>query len=1526
MRSHGLLRTNTGLTTNAKFVVGSGYELYLDCIDSSPELNNVRYRKYRFKKENFIDELIPHFFRNTPVEVAYGVKYDGDNDTMYSDFSKQYDDLYNCGARNIYDNKDYTEEFEYFAPLHISKSGLPTHFIILRIDGPGLIELNKENFQTEILSKMKVVKVFDMTPKTDLGEFLRRNVTDNTNFPATSLEIEFSKLEFSYFIGMDYETGGYTKRSMMLESVFQNEFTFMDMEKFIYKGFSDNKIVYPHILNFSFLFDDMPATPLSIRKWSINRYMGFYFNKMEFVLSVSPNKFTQVKPGAIITFDNNLEMPDGSSPFLDNMDLNPFIEIGGRVYKVEKYKVIGEQKRKKVLTESGNYVDKIVPTEIIKYKILSDVSLSNQQSIINANLVKVISEEGENFIYLQNGNQFQISDFDNYDMWIIKIGDLYHKLNKNVDGIITIVTDYAFIQSDDKFEYYINEADPSLKKTINLVSSADIEPVEFEIYRCEFTDIKDWDTDIVDTEFSKFEYEEDQILTENDEPKFYLQNLKSTSKPKQFDDFVVEGEVVNVPVSSEYTANNETFRIVENDLNELWRKNSTRVKWAFQNSLSDGDYPYLLNNSFLADDYNKTVNPFVTEVNRSEKNLDYFYTINPDDTKYINHTLHIKNITGGGELDINLKFDVIKYVKTDLDYFSYFFGQKTDFSDGKIIKNTKKWSQFNPSDGITTNSTLFRGLKFKIYDVASVNISNGKLDKINVKVTNKFDDYKFSILVSDNNTRVVPSGDDPNRGVTQSFFNSMNWTIIDNWKMDKPYYWYEMTIWNNKIFITTKPTDPEKQKIGYDPILRVGTRTETDPTFNPANQVDLRPSDKYWVDLSNGYAIAGSNYNGWNYVGNPNGTKYVTETVFLSSAKVGSGNYSNAAFPQVHPFVYYDDEWWYDTAIPGSTMPWDLINIGYGPKIAAYYKGKIWFANPTGQITNVPTSGDNKVRTIPGTIGQVIQSKFSLGRYTFENFPYWVESPFQMSDLRNKEIPSIGGFTLSGTPLQPNNKPWGRWQKINLWSSSVEYRGTKEYTNLNGGVVGTIQVTYPYTPKVSYGSLTGLNILNGYGFDAGGSPNIKNTGGIFTRNGTKTYENQAFDIVLYKDVVYGMTGPSTTVIPKNSLPPDQNPNWVRLYSLKPDKDFVYDNTFRGNNIIEMNNRYYMYLKDSNVVATPLAQGVDVIDGTLDNGIAIYINKKFKNILINIYINDHTYDPSLLELNLGDVWPETSPSGVSKLIKLGNKLREKNRDELYTDIFQKLSANNFMNALNDLSNKYDFMNSVRYIITEETGEIKIYDFDNLTSVSKLPFFITCEGPDEFFVKRDTNIVEALETDSNLLKPRFELKDGVIDSKEKLDYVSDVPYANLIRYNRVDKQPVPNFSGLKNEIFNKMYRHSGFYSPIFKNIELFKSYTETDNYGNYKFDTSLTYFGMSGERIISKVNKDKNLLKLTNVSSAKSIYPMLDEFGYHVVRSFIFKSTWDFKYHFQTQIPVVSLEVGSKLIKRKEVNIKTGTRLL
>ena len=60
-------------------------------------------------------------------------------------------------------------------------------------------------------------------------------------------------------------------------------------------------------------------------------------------------------------------------------------------------------------------------------------------------------------------------------------------------------------------------------------------------------------------------------------------------------------------------------------------------------------------------------------------------------------------------------------------------------------------------------------------------------------------------------------------------------------------------------------------------------------------------------------------------------------------------------------------------------------------------------------------------------------------------------------------------------------------------------------------------------------------------------------------------------------------------------------------------------------------------------------------------------------------------------------------------------------------------------------------------------------------------------------------------------------------------------------------------------------------------------------------------MSGEIIISKANRDSNILKLSKSTTQQSIYPMLDEFGYQVTKSFIFKSSWDFEYLQECKIP-------------------------
>ena len=74
-----------------------------------------------------------------------------------------------------------------------------------------------------------------------------------------------------------------------------------------------------------------------------------------------------------------------------------------------------------------------------------------------------------------------------------------------------------------------------------------------------------------------------------------------------------------------------------------------------------------------------------------------------------------------------------------------------------------------------------------------------------------------------------------------------------------------------------------------------------------------------------------------------------------------------------------------------------------------------------------------------------------------------------------------------------------------------------------------------------------------------------------------------------------------------------------------------------------------------------------------------------------------------------------------------------------------------------------------------------------------------------------------------------------------------------------------------------------------------------YGNYKFDTDLTSFAVMRERKFRKVNRIQSLLKLKENKDLKSIYPMIDEFGYSISDFFIFKSTWDYEYSVETTPP-------------------------
>ena len=253
MKSFSILRTNVGLTTNVKVICDSSYNLYLESIDSDPELSINKLKKMQFNKNNFYDELVPYLFKDFPSDTAFKVFNTLDSNNMSSDFSNQYDDMYNMGARNIVNNKNYPEEYEYFAPLYIFKESFPKYFVIFRIDGPGLEELGIDNFRESFLKKFKTVSIFDLTKKTNLGEWIDRNFISNKSFPITPLEVDFRNLEFSRWYGIDYDTGGFTYKSQFLDDSLENENTLFDLERYFFDGYKRNKIIFPQIVNFSFL-------------------------------------------------------------------------------------------------------------------------------------------------------------------------------------------------------------------------------------------------------------------------------------------------------------------------------------------------------------------------------------------------------------------------------------------------------------------------------------------------------------------------------------------------------------------------------------------------------------------------------------------------------------------------------------------------------------------------------------------------------------------------------------------------------------------------------------------------------------------------------------------------------------------------------------------------------------------------------------------------------------------------------------------------------------------------------------------------------------------------------------------------------------------------------------------------------------------------------------------------------------------------------------------------------------------------
>lgn len=1420
MKPFSILRTNTGLTTNMKIVVDSDYGLFMESIESVADLSYSKLKRVRFNKENYFDEMIPYFFKNIPSEIAFSIKYNDDNDNMFNKYNEQYDDLYLMGARNIIDNKNYKEEYEFFAPIYFGKGNFPKYFAVFRVDGPGLIELTKDNFKDQIVNRLKCVKLFDLTKNSPLGEWIEKNFLRNDLFPDTPLEVDFRKDEFTRWFGIDYESGGYTYKSFFMNDTFEYENTIFDIEKFVFDGYMKNKVVFPNILNMSFLFDDTPATKDSLRKWSINRYYGFYMNDIDLITSISPYLTVKLKSDIYIDSNNTLKSYTSDYPFDDNKSDSDFskkeyyVEYLGNFYKVEQYKeslptTIGRVNS----TRSNRRIssEEFVNTEVYRYRIISDINLSGKEAYLNRNICLF---DSNNYIIRYNDNSyFDIPNFDEADVWIIEIDGEYHNIVRE-DGKLKVNTDYGFEFLIDKYSYYINQPDPTYTKTVSLVVDKDNKPKNFKIYRVNFTDIKDFDTSIIDTEFSKYEYENSNDITRTDETKMYLPDLRSSSFPSDIDDYIYKGEVTNIPTSSEYTANLETFRIVNNDLSELWRKNPIHCRWGFQNSLSANDYSYLLNNSNVFEDYNRTVNPFLPIPSRIERNLDYFYTINSSTSSYIHHSLHVEDHIGD-YLNTDFRFDLGLYLNTSTysvgtqsmtyssDYFSYFFGKKTKFNNGKIVKNTKKYSTFNRGDFDTPNISLFRGIKFSLFDIENIKYEDGQISNINLTTSNKFEDYKLSILLSDNKKTSVT-------------------TTCYSFQVYVPGEWRDQLVeaLPNPPLALTSMFIFEINNGESDTILVGDALSITSPCISESN---VYVGSTYQLDNSLLISIVDEN----------------DEPILMKSSCMGTICVSNSSSSNKMDWLIVDN--WdsrqhyemdsivvHDDILYVSATSHGPINSVIDDTVAPYSYTGVWspsqFVSPTSSILWNPTydglypndyviynSGEYYKYNSSGTISfwnpYTIYGTNSIVIYKGD---YWISKvsnnnkrPSVVTTNRVSDISNTSNYFTQYWEKTSGHESSSRWKTVSLWDFNTTY---------NNG-----------------------------------------------------------DIIVYNSIVYSCI----SISPISNYLPTNPTYWIRCCSIEPDTNIVYDSN--TNPIILLNDKYYII--KSNITRS-----------TLENGINIYINKKWKNILINIAIDDNTIK-NISEADRDDLYGFALYQRNLSYTKFGLK----------SPINSKLTAINLINCINDITNKYGFTDYLNYVIIDEDGGINTYNYQNMVG---LPHLLKCDFPDEFNLRVDSLKYEIVESPINLLKPNRQLKGGVIDNINSLNYYNGLATSYKISKkeefrvdnNDVQRVLVKNTHGIVNTVYNSIYRHSGYYMPIFYEIELFERPGLTASiYGNYKFDTSLTNFGKIKQRVISKVNPNRNIMKLRDRKDYRSIYPMLDEFGYTVVDFFIFKSTWDYKYH-------------------------------
>lgn len=425
-----ILRTNPKITTNVKIVVDTSNNIYLESFDANDELAKLKYKAFKVGRETSYEYDLRAFYQGgttpTPSSIAFDLARKYSDNNIYSDYGKQFEFMYNYGAEAI-PSKFYTEEFGILAPLWLDKI-IPDYFIIFRVDEP--ISVSNKNATTEdqykaivenpnyfkelILKKSTIIKTYDLTEKSQIGQYIR-NYFKKPGFPDSPFIFNSDRESQSFYRGIDISKGGFVEAAEWLYKDFiGKDKTIIENDYFITSGFERNNVAVANLLNLQFLFNDNDTAD-----WNINRYFGLYVN------AIQEGSF-RVSGSAMLADVRN------ESEQLSDIDIDNTIE---------------EYNAKNIIQTNSNGV--IIYMNPDTVDVVYDVDLTLNQTSLDYVPTSLDVDELDSIFYVQdkNGDFHNLKIDGNFDNGKLRLADT--SINwKNFTGFNDLITSQRAYVSD----------------------------------------------------------------------------------------------------------------------------------------------------------------------------------------------------------------------------------------------------------------------------------------------------------------------------------------------------------------------------------------------------------------------------------------------------------------------------------------------------------------------------------------------------------------------------------------------------------------------------------------------------------------------------------------------------------------------------------------------------------------------------------------------------------------------------------------------------------------------------------------------------------------------------------------------------------------------------------------------------------------------------------------------------------------------------------------------------------------------